>query len=103
MKDISIGQGETIRQTITVDESGAVSAQFIATDGTNGITGDVVAFSGLTADVTVLDTIIPEGEYDYYYKIIWDDASVDYIPDFSQCDGDCKFPKLYICEVPGVS
>lgn len=103
MDDMTIGQGETIRQTITVEETGAVSAQFVAVDGANSITSDVVSFDGLTADVTVTDTNKPVGSYDYYYKIIWDDDSVDYLPDFSECDGDCEYPQLVVCEVPEVS
>ncbi len=105
MQDITIGQGETIRQSITVEESGAVSAQFIATNGTtNVITGAVEAFDGLTASLTILDTAVTPGSYDYYYKIIWNDSSIDYLPNFSNCeDGECEFPQLIICEVPGVS
>ncbi len=105
MQDITIGQGETIRQSITVEETGAVSAQFIATNGTaNVITGPVQAFSGLTASLTILNTAITPGSYNYYYKIIWSDGSKDYIPNFSNCDdGDCEFPQLIICGVPGVS
>lgn len=103
MKDIRIGQGETIRDTITVEEEGAVSVTFIATDGTSNIIEEVFNFTGLTAEATILDTIVPVGTYDYYYKIIWDDASVDYIPDFSNCDDDCTLPQLIVCEIPGVS
>lgn len=103
MKDMQIGQGETIRDTITVKEEGAVNATFIATDGTTNVIEEVVAFDGLTAEVVVLDTAITPGTYDYYYKIDWDDDSVDYIPDFSQCNGECVLPQLIICEIPGVS
>lgn len=103
MRDMQIGQGETIRDTITVEEEGAVTATFVATDGTTNVIEEAVAFNGMTADVVVTDTAINPGSYDYYYKIEWDDDSVDYIPDFSQCEGECVLPKLIICEVPGVS
>lgn len=103
MRDMKIGQGETIRDTVTVDEEGAVTATFVATDGTTNIIEEVVNFDGMTADVVVMDTIVNPGTYDYYYKIVWDDGSTDYIPDFSKCEEDCVLPKLTICEVPGVS
>lgn len=103
MRDFTIGQGETIRDTVTVEEEGAVSATFIATDGTTNIIELEVPFVDLEAVVTITDTVVPPGTYDYYYKIVWDDDSVDYLPDFSNCEGDCEFPKLIICEVPGVS
>lgn len=103
MNDITIGQGETIRQTVTVEDEGAVTATFVATDGTTNVIEEAVAFTGLTADISTTDTVIPVGSYDYYIKIEWDDATVDYLPDFSDCDGDCDLPQLIICEVPGVS
>lgn len=103
MRDMQIGQGETIRDTITVDEEGAVSATFVATNGTTNVIEEVVNFDSMTAEMVILDTDITPGTYDYYYKIIWDDDSVDYIPDFSTCEGECVLPKLIICEVPGVS
>lgn len=109
MNDITIGQGETIRQTVTVHDQGAVTATFIATDGTTNVVEEAVAFGafteedGATADISTTDTIIPVGSYDYYIKIDWDDSSVDYLPDFSDCDGECDLPQLIICEVPGVS
>lgn len=103
MKNIQIGQGETIRDTIIVEEEGASTATFIATDGTTNVIEEEVSFDDKTANIIVLDTAIAEGTYDYYYKIVWDDGSVDYLPDFSDCEDECEFPKLIICEVPGVS
>lgn len=104
MNDFTIGQGETIRDQVTVEEDGAVSATFVAVDANgNNIIDEVFNFTDKVADVVVNDTIHPPGTYDYYYKIIWDDDSVDYLPNFSNCEGECEFPKLVICEVPGVS
>ena len=104
MRDEEIYQGQTIRQSVTVEDSGAATATFVATDGTNDIINEVFPFDGLTANMNILDTVKPAGTYDYYIKITWDDDSVDYLPDNSNCeDGECKFPQLVICEVPGVS
>jgi hypothetical protein len=103
MRDLTIGQGETIRDKVIVEEEGAVSVTFVATDGNVNVIEEVFTFDGLEADVTIMDTIIPPDSYDYYYKIIWDDDSVDYLPDFSNCEGECVLPQLNICEVPGVS
>lgn len=103
MRDFTIGQGETIRDKITVEEEGAVSATFIATDGVTNVIEEIALFDGLTAYMNTSDTAIPPAEYEYYYKIVWDDGSVDYVPDFRNCDGECSLPKLIICEVPGVS
>lgn len=103
MKDITLGQGQTIRDTITVDEEGAVSATFVATDGDTNLIEEVFSFDGLVATVTVTDTIHPPGSYDYYYKILWDDDTVDYIPNLRDCEDECEFPQLIICEIPEVS
>lgn len=103
MKDIKIGQGETIRQTITVEEDGAVTATFIATDGDTNVVEVEEAFVNKVADISTNNTVIPPGGYDYYIKIDWDDDSVDYLPDFSDCEDECELPQLIICEVPGVS
>ncbi len=103
MKDLQIGQGETIRDTITVEEEGATSATFVATDGETNIIELLVPFDGLTAEMVIIDTAKPPGTYSYYYQILWDDGSTDYIPDFSQCNGECELPQLTICEIPGVS
>lgn len=104
MNDLKIHQGETIRDTITVEEEGAATAEFIATDGTNNVIETLVNFDGLTADVSTNDTIIPVGSYDYYYRITWDDGSIDILPNAKDCEEEeCTFPQLIICEVPGVS
>ena len=103
MNDMTIGQGETIRDTVTVEEDGAVSVTFVATDGNTNIIEEVFNFTDMVANVVVTDTIVPFGTYQYYYKILWDDDSVDYVPDFSQCEDECELPELTICEVPGVS
>lgn len=102
MTDLVIGQGETIRDLITVDEEGAVSATFVATDGTANVIEETFEFDGLEANIMITETIVPPAEYDYYYRIDWDDGSVDYIPSFRDCDGECSLPKLKVCEVPGV-
>jgi hypothetical protein len=104
MKDIKIGQGETIRQTITVDQTGADTATFIATDGETNLIDVEVNFVDMEANISTTATVIPIGSYDYYIKIVWDDGTVDYLPDFSNCEEEqCAFPQLIICEVPGVS
>lgn len=103
MDDIQIQQGETIRQTVTVEETGAATAEFIATDGTNNLIEVTASFTDLTADISTNDTVIPAGSYDYYIRITWDDDSVDILPNAQDCDGECEFPQLIICAVPGVS
>lgn len=103
MNDLRIGQGETIRQTVTVEEEGAATATFIATDGNTNIIEEEATFDGMTADISTTDTIVPIGSYDYYIKIEWDDGSVDYVPNFADCEDECELPQLIVCEVPGVS
>lgn len=103
MRDFTIGQGESIRDTITVDEEGAVSATLVVTDGSTNLIEEIYLFDGMIASVVNNDTVIPPAEYDYYYKILWDDDSIDYVPNLEDCDGECEFPKITICEVPGVS
>lgn len=103
MRDFTIQQGETLRLLVTVDEEGADSAELVVTDGTTDLITNTVSFVGLEADLTTNDTIIPVGSYDYYIRVTWDDGTSDIIPDVTDCDGDCEFPQLIICEVPGVS
>jgi hypothetical protein len=103
MRDITIGQGETIRQTITVEDDGADTATFIATDGVSNLIEFEVAFVEKVANISTTDTIIPVGTYDYYIRIDWSDGTVDYLPDFSDCEGECTLPSLIVCEIPGVS
>lgn len=103
MRDLTYQQGETIRLTVTVEEEGAATAEFVATDGTTDVITSTANFDGLTADLTTNDTVIAPGSYDYYIRITWDDDSVDILPDTADCDGECIFPQLIICEIPGVS
>ena len=103
MKDIKLQQGETLRLTITVEEAGAATADFVATDGIADVITSTVAFDGLTADVSTNATAINPGTYDYYVRITWDDSTIDILPNATDCDGDCEFPQLIICEIPGVS
>lgn len=103
MRDITIGQGATIRESVTFTEDGADTVWFIATNGTTNIIEEDFPVVDNVADIVVTDTLKPAGDYDYYYKIVYDDNSIDYIPNLEDCDGDCEFPELTICEVPGVS
>lgn len=103
MTDYRIQQGETLRLTVTVAEEGANTAELVATDGTSNVLTSLVNFDGLTADLSTTETVIPPGTYDYYVRITWDDDTVDILPDASDCEDECEFPKLIVCEVPGVS
>lgn len=103
MKDIQLQQGETLRLTVTVEDEGAATAEFVATDGVTDVLTSTVAFTGLTADVSTNDTAINPGSYDYYVRITWDDGSIDILPNAADCYGECDFPQLVICELPGVS
>lgn len=103
MENITIGQGETIRLEVVVDEEGADTARFVAFNGNNIVLEYTVNFDGMTADLSSTDTIIPVGEYDYLIEVTWEDGTVDYLPDLSDCNGDCEFPKLIVCDIPEVS
>ncbi len=104
MRDMEIYQGQTIRQSVTVEDDGAVTATFVATDGATNLIEETFTFIDKTAQMNILNTNIPGGSYDYYIRIDWDDGSVDYLPDSSNCnDGECDFPQLIICEIPQTS
>jgi hypothetical protein len=103
MRDLKIHQGESIREKVMVDEADAVTAEFIATDGVTNIIEITANFVGLAAYLNTNQTIVPVGSYDYYYRITWGDGSIDILPDTSNCEGNCTFPQLIVCEVPGVS
>lgn len=103
MRDMTYQQGETIRLTVTVEEEGAATAEFVANDGTTDVITSIANFDGLTADISTSDTEVNPGSYNYYVRITWDDDTVDILPDTSNCDGECVFPQLIICEIPGVS
>lgn len=103
MRDMTYQQGETIRLTVTVEEEGAETAEFVANDGTVDVINSLASFDGLTADISTSDTDITPGSYNYYIRVTWDDGTIDILPDTSNCDGECEFPQLIICEIPGVS
>lgn len=100
MEDFSIQQGETIRLMATVDEEGALTAELVASDGTNFIT-NTATFDGLEADLTTqTDPDQTPGEYEYYVRITWDDGSVDILTSKEGCeDGDCPMPVITVCEI----
>ncbi len=101
MENYTIQQGETIRLKVTVQESGADTAELYASDGTNTIE-NTVSFSGNEADLTTntSPTQVP-GTYPYYVRITWLDGSVDILTLNESCedDEDCGLPAITVCEI----
>lgn len=103
MKDYTVQQGETLRLTVTVTESGADTAELVAVHEDDSIT-KTASFSGMVADLTI-NTANDQtpGEYDYYIRITWDDGSSDVLTKKDDCeDGECPFPVITVCELPTV-
>ena len=106
MQDYSIIQGETLRLTVTVTEEGATTAYLFAYDDLGNVIESTATFDGLVADLSTSDTDVPDGEYEYYVRVFWDDGSNDVLTKRADCDGEeCEMPIITVCplEQPGSS
>lgn len=106
MDDYSIIQGETLRLTVTVTETGAETAELFAYDELGNTIEKTATFDGMVADLSTNDTDVPDGDYEYYIRVNWDDGSNDIIVKKDDCDGEeCELPVITVCpiEQPGSS
>lgn len=100
MDDYSVYQSETLRLTVTVEETGAETAELVAVSDTDSFTNEV-NFDGLVADLSTNIAADQEpGEYSYYIRIEYDDGSTDILSSSDGCDGDdCEMPLITVCEL----
>lgn len=115
----SIIQGETFRVGVSIklssDDSGLVDADLVVFDTNNFIilekTGQPFQPTAedpteFVADLSVTNTNISVGTYEYFVRINWDDGTNDIVPDGDCIESqECEYPKLIICPKPtaGVS
>lgn len=101
--DIKIRQGETLQIPVVSDDTSAASVQLqVAQNGTvyiNEIETFTVNDDGKAeATIRTDDTSLPTGDYEYMLTVIYQDGSIDKLPDPDECDGDCRLPKFIVCE-----
>lgn len=98
MDSIKIRAGARLNFVVDQSDSTSISATFLAVFGSNSITDTVTYVDGKASfqfdspDTNVVGV--------YYYQVSENFAtgSPDIYPNFDQCDGDCDFPTLEICE-----
>lgn len=101
--DLSIRQGETLEFTVIGDDLTALTVRFLAKKkvGT-GTIDETESFSTedgkRIAEFKITDTQVPEGEYEYMLTVTYPDDVIEKLPDAADCDGDCTFPILTICD-----
>lgn len=97
--DITIRQFGRLTFNVERSDPEAVSATFRFSDGTNTVEktveydDDGVAYFEFGSPDT--DVI---GDYDYQVNENFAVGSPDIYPIQDDCDGDCEFPQLHICE-----
>jgi len=99
MNNMKIRAGARLTFTINRADDEAVSATFIASDGTNVIT-DTVEYDADGVAVFQFDSPDTDvvGVYDYQVNENFATGSPDIYPSADGCDGDCDLPTLEICE-----
>ncbi len=99
MDSMQIRAGARLSFSVEQADSTSVSATFIADDGAGHIITDTVAYTdGVAAfqfDSPDTDYI---GTYEYQINENFSSGSPDIYPNVDDCDGDCDFPTLEICE-----
>lgn len=100
--NMSIRQGETLQFPVIADDVSAESVLFqVFKDGVIYIEEfeDFAVVEGKAqATIFTNDTNIPIDTYDYMLTINYSDGVVDKLPDPDDCDVDCEFPKVIVCD-----
>lgn len=100
--NMSIRQGATLQFPIVADDVSAQSVQFQAfKDGIvyiDEFEPFTIVNGKAQATIFTNDTSIPIDTYDYMITINYSDGATDKLPDPEDCDGECEFPKLIICD-----
>lgn len=108
MEDLSGTQGATLPITVKVNASEEPATASILVkktiEGSAEYTGEA-NFSNLgIADLTIPASSTNDmdaGDYLYQITVTYQDGAVGKFPGAEDCDGDCEFPKLTICEKLG--
>lgn len=99
MDNMNIRAGARLNFTVTRANEDAVSATFIASNGTTIITDTIDYDEDGNAyfefDSPQTDEV---GEYEFQVNENFATGSPDIYPSVDDCDGDCSFPVLNICE-----
>lgn len=108
MEDLSGTQGATLPITVKVNVSEEPATASILLKKTVGGAAEyngTASFSNQgIADLTIsaedTDDLDP-GEYLYQVTVVYDDGAISKFPGAEDCEGECEFPKLTICEKLG--
>lgn len=95
---MQIRQGARLNFTVEQADPESISATFLARNGDVYIT-DTVAYADGVAEFQFDSPDTDEvGVYEYQISENFETGSPDIYPNFDNCDGDCDFPTLEICE-----
>lgn len=98
MNNMKIRAGSRLSMEVLQADPDSVGATFIANNGTKTITDTLPYVDGkayFTFDSPDTDVV---GTYEYQVNENFSTGSPDIYPNFDNCDGDCSFPTLEICE-----
>lgn len=102
LDNISLRQGATLQLPIICDDVTAVDVRFKAFKENTIYIDELENFATVDgkrqATIFTNDTNIPIDSYDYMLIINYSDGVIDKLPDPDECDGDCEFPQLIICD-----
>lgn len=108
MEDLSGTQGATLPITVKVNPSEEPFTASILVkktiDGVVEYTGTANFSSQGIADLTISadDTDdLDADEYLYQVTVVYGDGAISKFPGAEDCEGECEFPKLTICEKLG--
>lgn len=98
MNNLKIRARARLNFTVEQADSTSVSATFLAVFEDNTITDTVDYVDGKAVfEFNAPDTSV-QGTYQYQVEENFSTGSPDIYPNFDNCDGDCDFPTLEICE-----
>lgn len=101
--EIKIRRGETFETSVQIEDSHALTAQFIVSKvgepAVIDVTADFEVIDGVyTALISTPDTDIEEGTYKWMLTIEYDDGVIEKMPTPDCCDDECDLPDFIICE-----
>ncbi len=103
MDNLSIRRGASLPLHLVVDDTTALTVTLTAKKEASDLVPALekqASFVDGEADLvlTATDTLIPVDEYLYQVTVDFPGGVVEKYPDSDDCEGECGFPTLTICE-----
>lgn len=96
--EIKVRQGESLSFNFNYDnEADSVTFTVWDDEGTVEIQENEPLVDGVAAfNIEAVD--LPVATYNYGFEIAYSNGNTKQLPDSTDCDGDCEFPELVVCE-----